>query len=186
MQKLYCYVDETGQDPGVDFFVVVAVVSDKEQDLLRKHLLDIELIAKTGRRKWHKSHYNRRITYLKLVIERNAGKGEVFFGRYKKPLPYFFPILETIKKAISKKAKGDYLAAVYIDGIDKKKAREMTNALRIQGIRLRVVKSKRDESEPLIRLADMWAGCIRGALLERKEEKDILKIAEQKRYLERI
>jgi hypothetical protein len=53
---------------------------------------------------------------------------------------------------------------VYVDGIDKKKARELTNALRLKGIKARHVRSARDESEPLIRLADRWAGCIRGNL----------------------
>ena len=38
IQKLYCYVDETGQDKGSDFFIVVAVVSEKEQALLRDQL----------------------------------------------------------------------------------------------------------------------------------------------------
>lgn len=37
-----------------------------------------------------------------------------------------------------------------------------------------MVKSRRDESEPLIRLADMWAGCIRAALLGAGEEQAIL------------
>ena len=32
-QKLYAYVDESGQDIKSSFFVVVAVVSDEEQDV---------------------------------------------------------------------------------------------------------------------------------------------------------
>jgi hypothetical protein len=35
-QKLYCYVDETGQDPIVKAFVVVAVVSGAEQEAFRE------------------------------------------------------------------------------------------------------------------------------------------------------
>ena len=62
----------------------------------------------------------------------------------------------------------------------------MTNALRIRGIKLNMIKSRRDESEPLIRLADRWAGCIRAALLGRKEEQDILKVAQNKKYLKDV
>lgn len=165
LQKLYCYVDETGQDPLSEFFIVVAVVNDEEQESLRERLLDIESVAGTGRLKWHKSRHERRIKYLQTALQRGIGAGAVCFGKYSKPLPYFFPMLETLKRAIMRKAASNYRAIVIIDGIDKKKAAELTNALRIAGIRLEMVRGARDESEPLIRLADMWAGCIRDALL---------------------
>lgn len=183
MQKLYCYVDETGQDPISEFFIVVAVVSEKEQQALRDALVDIESLAGTGQLKWHKSRHERRMKYLQTVLQRKIGAGEVYFGKYKKPLPYFFPVLETIKKAIMDKVTGDYRAIVFIDGIDKKKAAELTNALRIGGVRLGMVRSRRDESEPLIRLADMWAGCIRDALLTGGQAKTLFKQAIQAGYL---
>lgn len=53
------------------------------------------------------------------------------------------------------KAKGQYKTKAYVDGIDRKKAKELTNALRIEGISLGMVKMRRDESEPLIRLAEL-------------------------------
>ena len=186
MQKLYCYVDETGQDVGSEFFVVVAVVSDKDQDDLRKKLFGIEKASGTYGRKWHKSSKSRRINYIKLVIEQKICKGEIFFGYYKKPIPYFFPMLETIEQAIKKKAKRNYSVSVYVDGIDKKKARELTNALRKQNLKIAFVKSRRDESEPLIRLADMWAGCIRGYYFNKQKEKELIKQAKKKKYLREI
>jgi len=70
-----------------------------------------------------------------------------------------------------------------VDGIDRKKASELTNALRARGLSLGFVKSRRDESEPLIRLADMWAGCIRAALLGRNEEQRLLERARKAGYL---
>jgi hypothetical protein len=183
MRKLYCYVDETGQDPLSEFFVVVAVVSDKEQQQIRNNLLSAETFARTGGLKWHKSRHERRMKYLETVLQRKIGAGEVYFGKYKKPLPYFFPMLETIKKAIMSKAIGDYRATVFVDGIDKKKAAELTNALRLGGIRLEMVRGRRDESEPLIRLADMWSGCIRDAILEEGETKTLFTRAIQTGYL---
>jgi len=50
-EKLYCYVDETGQDPASSVFVVVVVVSAENQDALRQALMNIEDAAGTGRRK---------------------------------------------------------------------------------------------------------------------------------------
>ncbi len=67
MQKFYCYIDETGQDTKSEVFVVVAVVSEKEQNKLREKLMDIEKISKTGHRKWHKSKPERRLKYLQMV-----------------------------------------------------------------------------------------------------------------------
>lgn len=183
MQKIYCYVDESGQDPRSEVFVVVAIVSDRDQNVLRNQLLDIEYLAKTGKRKWHKSRPERRFKYLQLILEKGVGKGEVYFGSYKKPLPYFLPVIETIKKAITLKTQRQYRATIYMDGIDKKKAAELTGALRLGGIRLGLIRSRRDESEPLIRLADMWAGCIRGASLNKTREKELLNRAKREHYL---
>lgn len=176
-QKLYCYVDEAGQDPASSAFIVVAVVSAQEQEKLRQTLLKIEHEAGTGHRKWHKSRPGRRLGYLDMVLEKNVGRGEVFYGSYPKPLPYFFPFLEVLEHAIKVKAAKPYIAQVFVDGIDHKKAVELTNALRLCGISLELVRSRRDESEPLIRLADMWAGCIRSALIGGTEEQAFLKNA---------
>lgn len=173
MQKLYCYVDETGQDASSQFFIVVAIVSSGDQHALRERLIQIEKKAKTGHRKWHKSKSERRIAYLRQVLNERICENGVHFGYFQKPLPYFLPILEALETAIKSKAEKDYQAIISIDGIDKKKAAELTNALRLRGIKLRFVRGARDESEPLIRLADMWAGCLRGAFSGKKEEKEI-------------
>jgi len=74
-QKLYCYVDESGQDPQSIFFVVVAVVSDQQQDDLREKLYAIEQHARTGFRKWHKSQPKRRLGYLEAVLDQEVGAG---------------------------------------------------------------------------------------------------------------
>ena len=91
-----------------------------------------------------------------------------------------------LEYAIQKKARPPYSTRVFVDGIDHKKAMELTNALRARGVSLDRVKSRRDESEPLIRLADMWAGCIRAAQLGRQAEFDLLNQARQDGYLEEL
>ncbi len=179
MQKLYCYVDESGQDSGSKFFVVVAVVSDADRELLRKQLTDIEQDAGTYALKWHKTTHQRRIEYLTRILNRNIAKGCIYTACYHKPIPYFFPMLELIKKSITAAAREPYRTRIYVDGIDRQKAKEVTNALRAMGISLHFVKSVRDESEPIIRLADMWAGCIRGALLDNGDMRDIVNRAKK-------
>jgi hypothetical protein len=171
-EKLYCYVDETGQDVASRLFVVVAVVSADEQGGLRQALTEIEEAAGTGRRKWHKSRPERRLCYLGLVLEKNVVPGGVFFGAYPKPLPYFFPFVEVIEPAIKMMGRKHYTARILIDGIDRQKARELTNALCLRDVCLETVKGRRDESEPLIRLADMWPGAFARWLWGRARRKN--------------
>jgi hypothetical protein len=186
VQKLYCYLDETGQDAASGIFVVVAVVSAQDQEPLREALMEIEHIAGIGHGKWHKSLSARRLRYLTLAFERSLGCEEIFFGSYPKPLPYFFPLLDVLEHAIKIKAVSPYTSRVFVDGIDRKKAAELTNALRLRGVSLGMVRSRRDESEPLIRLADRWAGCIRGALSGHPEEQVLFERALSANYIRGI
>jgi len=50
-QKLYYYVDETGQDAAVNAFVVVAIASTADQDEFRRRLTEVEDADGTGHRK---------------------------------------------------------------------------------------------------------------------------------------
>jgi len=64
-QKLYCYVDETGQDKGSDIFIVVAVIVFTDIEQLRKILIELEKITKVGRTKWHKQRQQNRVDRLR-------------------------------------------------------------------------------------------------------------------------
>lgn len=185
-QKLYCYVDETGQDIRSNVFIVVAVVNAEEQVFLRRQLETIEQETGIGKRKWHKASHERRMLFLETAFERGIAKNSIFFGTYRKPLPYFLPMLDTVAKAIKAKASGAYQTRVYVDGIDRKKAKELTNALRMEGVSLVMVKGKRDESEPLIRFADRWAGCSRASLEGNAEAKLLVESAKRTGYLREI
>jgi len=142
-QKLYCYVDESGQDNTSGVFVVVAVVSDRDQEKLRDALIAAEQNSGVGRSKWHDAKPPRRKRYLELVLERKLGHEQIFFGTYPKPLPFFFPMIEVVERAIKAKASPPCAARVFVDGIDRLKAAELTNALRLRGVSLEMVRSRR-------------------------------------------
>lgn len=186
MQKLYCYVDESGQDDASEVFVVVAVVIEGDQQSIRERLERIELAAGTHHKKWHKVRHKNRMTYLASVLEQKIVARSVYVAHYRKPIPFFFPMIVLLEKAIKQTAKDAYRVNVYVDGIDDQKGKELTNALRASKISLRLVKSRRDESEPLIRLADMWAGCVRSAFLKNEEAKTLVRKAKEERYLKDI
>lgn len=45
MQKLYCYVDESGQDTKGEIFVVGIVILEQERERMEKELESIETIS---------------------------------------------------------------------------------------------------------------------------------------------
>jgi len=185
-QKLYCYVDESGQDSRSEFFIVVTVIAVNNQQELKDRLLKLEKDSGFGQKKWHKSRSPEREKFLDLVMKNNIATGTIYYSHYKKPLPFFLPVLETLAKAIAITAKDNYTCIIYVDGIDKKKSQELTNALRLKGIKTGYVRSARDESEPLIRLADRWVGCIRASFENNSESKNIVIRAISKRYLKLV
>ncbi len=63
MQKLYVYVDESGQDTGGVFFVVVAVVIADHRESINKKLIDIEKISTKRITKWHGSSFYQQTHY---------------------------------------------------------------------------------------------------------------------------
>jgi hypothetical protein len=180
------YVDEAGQDDLSEFFIVVSAVCIDDPTSLRTDLLDIERQSRTNGLKWHKSRHDRRMKYLSLVLTKGIAKGLVFMGKYQKPVQYFFPMASLIEHAIKDAAPQNYLAIVHVDGINKKVATELTNALRATGVSLRMVKNKTDDGEVLIRLADMWAGCARNALLGASDSITLLTKAKETGYLQEL
>jgi hypothetical protein len=183
-QKIYIYVDESGQDDASKVFIVVAVgVFGNERDILEKTVIDLEDTMRTGRRKWNHAAHDRRVAFLTAILDRKIAKGNIFFGVYPKPIHYFFPAVEIIEKAVTHMVAKDYIARAYVDGANKTVARALTNALRSRGIATLMAKGKRDENEALIRLADMWAGCARGAFLEKQDAKKLFERAKKEHHL---
>jgi hypothetical protein len=182
--KLYCYVDESGQDVRSDSFIVVSIVSSDDQEKLRTKLLEVEKNSGIGQRKWHKSRSPEREFFLASVVEKKVAAGSIYCGRYKKPLAFFSPLLETLSGAIQFAAPEDYRCVIYVDGIDDANAMQLTTELRSRGIKTAMVRTARDESEPMIRLADRWAGCIRASLEGDNENKNLLGRARASDYLQ--
>ncbi len=180
---LYCYVDESGQDPRSAFFIVVAVTTLEPPESLRSKLIHCEDRWQIARRKWHKSRAERRMGYLRSALAAQSSGVEVCYGSYRKPSRYFAAMVDLLGGALNRRLTGRSRARIYVDGIDRKNTVALTGALRKKGLAVDLVRSRRDQSEPLIRLADMWAGCIRGGLLGGTSENELVRRAVRSRYL---
>src|ERR1044071_7275609 len=81
-QKLYCYVDETGQDTQGDLFLVALVVTGRERDELVNEAEQIEKKTGKGLIKWHKTSLGRKEAYLRAVFSSPRFAGSLCFARY--------------------------------------------------------------------------------------------------------
>jgi hypothetical protein len=63
----------------------------------------------------------------------------------------------------------DYKATVFVDGLQKALIRPFGSLLRRHAVRTEKIRGVRDETEPLIRLADAISGIVRAASEGRRE-----------------
>lgn len=193
-QKLYCYVDETGQDTKGDFFIVVAVVVDDERDQLNKYLQEVELSSGIGKKKWvrAKRAIDSRNQYLEAAGSGDI-KSKVFYRTYAKTGTGAFEHLTVlaIAQAVNRyrelhHATEDYRVSIMIDGLKPSEEARVGKSLRQLGVHSRKVRGGRDKSEPILRLADRIAGLVRESYEGQQEYEAIQKQLERRGILKRL
>ena len=185
-QKLYCYVDETGQDTEGRLFLVSVVVTEQEQEEFARELERIE--AESGKRhiKWHKSSVTRKIAYIKAVLACPVFQRTIYFSHYTNSKAYVDLTVYTTAKAILQRARAEYKATVIVDGLSGAEVRHFASELRKLHIRIRKVRGARDEAEPGIRLADAFAGFIRDALEEEEYAQELYQEARKRGFVREV
>ncbi len=71
-QKLYCYVDETGQDTKGKLFIVSVVITDDKREELNSKLKKIEEHSGKGKVKWMEARHKARLAYIQAVLSVSA------------------------------------------------------------------------------------------------------------------
>lgn len=164
-QKIYCYVDETGQDTCGKLFIVVSIVIEKEKEILSEDLEKIEIQSGKYLRKWIKTDKIIREKYLNAVLSLNKIKNKVYFQMFKETKSYqdlmILVIAKSINRYVEQQEIRQYQATIIIDGLKKTETRKVSKALRDLGTKVHKVRGIKDESDPIIRLADALAGMVR-------------------------
>lgn len=186
MQKLYCYVDESGQDTKGKIFLVFVIILDKEREEIKKKLEEIEEKSGKRTRKWYKTNNERRLNYIEKIIISDFLKGKIFYSKYENTKAYIDLAVLTVAKAILKNAKDSYKATILVDGLKKTERHYFTYGLKKLKIKVRKVRGIKDENDPFIRLADAICGFIRDSLGENLKFKDLSKDALNKKIIENI
>lgn len=164
MQKLYCYVDETGQDTKGELFLVAVVISDKRQlDTLEQTLLKLE--SETGKRtrKWGWLNVKEKNQYLQSILNVRGLHQSIFYSVYKSSKEYTRLTALSVAKAILVKVgrSKDYKARVFIDGLKGKEEDTARREIKKFGIRYERIRGLTHRKSVLIRLADAMAGFLR-------------------------
>ncbi len=157
LQKLHLFVDETGSVAEGGFFLVaILAVAD---DLAEVERLFLELEYRSDRRqlKWVRSSQKRKAKFLEGLqpilqrLHRAAWRTHASGGGN---------LVEMTVSAVVDSALLDpgCVFTVKVDGLNDVSLQLVRRAFRAQRLHLRKATGGRDESEPLLRLADALAG----------------------------
>ena len=162
MQKLYCYVDETGQDTlGKFFLVAVAIAKGRLKDSIRLRLDAAEKESGKGFSKWGSTKPKHKGDYLEQIASIHGLSRAVFYTTFENTKEYLDLTASTVGRAILLKKKGKFQVVVIIDGLNEAERWVVSRKLKSLGITRKKVKGARFRSDPFIRLVDAFAGFLR-------------------------
>jgi hypothetical protein len=161
MQKLYCYVDETGQDTKGQFFLVCLVVTSSERETLRAALTQLEARSGKHKLKWTKATLAQKQAYISAALSLSDLKGKLLVAEYQRRTDYLNCTIEAIAKGVARVAQSGYRAIVLIDALGKHQRKAVGAKLRRAHVHIEKVRGIRDEVDEFIRLADAVAGFAR-------------------------
>ena len=164
-QRLDLYVDESGQDTKGELFIVAVVVVE-DSDKFRQLCESAEEISGKGNTKWGKADKNKRLVYLRTLIEHAASCDvKLFYNVFRKTTDYDAATIKGIAQSIRVLHPAGSRVYVHVDGLPKTKRGTYKTRLRKLNCPVKkVVGIRKDETEPLIRLADSIAGAARDLL----------------------
>lgn len=185
MEKIYCYVDESGQHTKGEYFLVSVLIADEDRATLEKTLLSIEAQSRKRHLKWSKTKNEYRIAYLKSVINSDLFKNRLYSAYYENSQDYVGLTISGTAKAIQAYIGEDteYKATVLVDGLQRSEVKRFAVGLRKEGIRTQKVVGRDDTKDAFIRLADALCGLVSYAMQDRSEYRKLFEEAQRKGLL---
>jgi hypothetical protein len=177
--KLYCYVDESGQDTHGAVFIVAVVITSEQRESLLTSLEQIERTSGRGTRKWHKTIPQRRKAYITAalhLVDEQRSNCHIVVGLRFSTLDYLSQMAEIISAALM--TQQDHRATVLVDALEAKGAQILGARMRQMGVNIRKVRGiRREENDPLLRLADAICGLARHAYENDMEMREAMQTA---------
>ncbi len=176
-KKIYCFVDETGQDTLGKFFLVSVVLQENENlEKFEKSLLEIETITGKKKLKWKLTNNDTKIKYLEAVFSLSLIAKSLFYSVYDEGVKYSELTAYSLAKAILNRYKREeIIATVIIDGLNDKEREIVQKGLKSLDIHYNKVRGMKDEQSVFLRLADAVAGFMRDFFQKEKYAVEIMK-----------
>lgn len=160
--KLYCYVDETGQDTKGELFLVAVILKEMENlSSLEEKLQEIENKSGKKQLKWKKTSKAVKKAYLEDLLQIKDLKHSIFYSQYHSSKEYPKLTSLTIAKAVLAKRENNYTVTVVIDGLNDREREIVREELKKLKIKYRKIRGMKDEQSAFLRLADTMAGLLR-------------------------
>ena len=163
-QKLYCYIDETGQDTEGEFFFVAVAILGEDRDKLRRDLTLMEETSGRHAKKWTRSTRKQREAYMRSVLGHHEFVGTLYYSMYRGARAYPDLTILSVAKAINTHTMHPHTATILVDGLRRTEERRFASTLRRLRVSVRKVRGLKDENDVFIRLADALAGFVRDSL----------------------
>jgi hypothetical protein len=163
-QKLYAYVDESGQETQGRIFLVSVVVTGATREVLRHKLIAIERASGKHDKKWTKARLAERVAYMQAIVQSSEFVDRISYAYYQDTRSYVDLMILSTAQALHAQGVEHLSATIIVDGLDRPERPRFAAGVRKLGIAVRKVRGARDESDELIRLADAVAGFVRDAL----------------------
>ena len=185
-QKLYAYVDESGQDTRGTIFLVSVVVTGEERDAVRERLRAIERTSGKRAKKWTKARIKERVAYIQQLIHARGLVGPIYYAHYRNTRTYVDLMIFSTAKALHARVMDRPTATIIVDGLERSERPRFAAGIRKLGITVHKVRGARDQSDELIRLADAIAGFVRDALEGDPAIRVLFERAKRQRLIEEV
>ena len=189
-EKIYCYVDETGQDTKGWLFITVSIIIENEKIPLEIFLEACEAKSGCHKRKWLKTRNKEKTKYIGLVLSSALFKEKIYFRKYDQGRDYVQMAADAIVGAIEAYAErrmlGKTAVIIIIDGLNSVEKATISRIIRKNGIFVDKIRGMRDQSSSLIRLADTVAGIVRDAEEGNAKLQTVVNELEQKGVISEI
>jgi|SRR5579872_4190209 len=174
--KLYCYVDETGQDGLHTFFLVsVVVTSQDKKEQLEEQIENIEKKTGKNKLKWTKTKTSIRKSFIEEIAQVGNLKNSIFYSMYPDGKAYTHLTSLSVAKAVLAKKENNYSVTVIIDGLTRKDTEKVRRDLKQLQVKYDNIRGMKDEQSVFLRLADCFAGFIRDYIEKQSYAEELFK-----------
>ncbi len=153
----------------------VIITAESHQETA-EFIKGIEKSSGKSQLKWGRAILKQRLEFVNKIFSQGKDKLSVYYSVYRDTREFKNSTVLTIAKSINNiEDYRKHTFNIYVDGLSKKDEKYYGSQLHHLGIHTKKIKGvKKDENNPMIRLADSICGFVRDVIEEGTEELEII------------